>query len=435
MKESKTKLAFISFLFLLFLGRLMTFSSLDLPDQAQIRFRGRVSRQPYLKGSNQIIFVDQLLIKTSRFPSFFYGQELVVVGKLNKTVLNPLQAQYSLNYPAIQVIENKHGLFKRTSFPQLLFLFRQRLEKVFSQSLNEPQSNLLAGILLGVKREMPPDFYQNLQKTGTLHIIVASGYNITVVAGFCLQVFLRFLRRKTALLLTLLVAGGYILMAGAEPPLVRAGLMAGLAFGAQAFGREQDGWLTLLWTGFLMLLVKPVLLFDIGFQLSFSATAGLILLVPLFESFLNGFWEKIFLARSQSLPGALPGRGFLSGELATTLSAQVMTLPWLLYHFGEVSWLAPVINGFVLPIVPLVMVLGALAAFSGVIFLPLGMIISWLAWPLLTYFVELIKFLGGIPWLSFKVKPVSLAWVFGYYCLLYLYLLWRRKKGKSLSQA
>lgn len=380
------------FLFILFFPlyffRLYLVRPINIPDQAQIRLVGQISRQPYLKGSKQIIYVSQFLITTDRFPTFFYGQNVEVVGKVNKKVINRFQTQYSLNYPAISLINKEDGLINKIGFPHnkvlykasvapkyILANFREKLLKLFSQILPEPQASLMAGILLGAKKELPTDFYQNLKKTGTMHVVVASGYNISVIAGFLINVLVAFIERKKAIFFAIFGVFIYLLIAGPEPALIRAGIMASLAFGAQFFGREKNSFLSLAFAAILMLLVWPLIIFDIGFQLSFFATAGILF-----------FYPKLKFLK-------LP---ILGDDLAVTLSAQIATLPLTFFYFGQFNLLSPLINALVLPTIPLIMVLGGLALVSGLIWLPLAQFIGWFVWLPLTYFVKIIGWFAAI---------------------------------------
>lgn len=417
LKESKLKLRFINFLvFVVFIAfylfRLYSIRPPDIPDLAKIKLVGRVIRQPYLKGSNQIVNVNGFLVRTDRFPTYFYGQELEIVGKPKKQVINRFQTKFFFYYPAIQVIEEGEGLINKTSLTRMLYAFKNRLESLLEKVLPEPQASLLLGILLGSKREMPPKFFQNLRETGTLHVIVASGYNITVVAGFLVASLTKLVNRKKALILALLGVLTYTVMAGAEPPVVRAAIMGSLTYLAQFLGREKDAVSCLLFAAAVMLLISPLMLFDIGFQLSFLATAGILFIYP-------------------KLQGRVFRTPLLGDELRVTLAAQIGTLPILIFNFGQVSFISPLINALVLPVVPLIMGLGAGVIGVGLLAQPLAQIVAWLAWVPLTYFIKLIEWFGGLPWVSFSVGELSWGWLVGYYLVISLWVLKKRKLFSS----
>ncbi|HUV42931.1 MAG TPA: ComEC/Rec2 family competence protein, partial [Patescibacteria group bacterium] len=259
----------------LYFFRLQSVSRLKIPEGREITLKGRVSQQPYLKDSYQIIYLGPVFLETHRFPGYFYGDRLVVTGRFEKRVINPFDTRYSAYFPDIQNAEEEGKEDFLFSFKGSLYNFRGRLEKVIAGVLPEPQASLMIGILLGVKKEMPENFLNNLRDTGTLHIIVASGYNLSVIAGFLVSFLVWLMNRKKALVVAFLGVLFYTLMVGAEPPVVRAAIMAGLAYTAKYLGRMSDGLITLLVTAIIMLLLSPLILFDIGFQLSLTATAGI----------------------------------------------------------------------------------------------------------------------------------------------------------------
>lgn len=402
---------FLIIVIALYFLRLQSVSRLNIPENTEITIRGRVTQQPYLKGSYQIISLGPVLIKTDRFPGYFYGDFLEISGKFERRVINTFYSQYYAFFPTIRKIHNHQKSTFFSNFKKKLYYFRGQLEKLIAQLLSEPQSSLEIGIFLGTKTNLPEKFLKNLRDTGTLHIVVASGYNLSVVAGFLVSVLVWFISRKKALIIAFLGVLFYTLMVGAEPPVVRAAIMASLAYGAQYLGRLRDGLIALITAALIMLLISPLILFDIGFQLSFMATAGILLIYPLLKE------KRIF-----HLP-------VLGDDLATTLSAQIGVMPILLANFGNLTFLSPLINALVLPLIPLLMNLGGIMALFGFVSKSLTQVLAWLLWLPLTYFVKLIEWFGSLSWISFQIKGLSFWWGVGYYFVIaiILWFTWRKK--------
>lgn len=381
MKKSKTRLAFISLIWLLFLClylfRLTQRPRYFIPEEKPVKIVGRVTNQPYLKDSYQIIELGPVLILANRFPGYFYGDKIEVFGKFQKEVINSFTSQYISFFPTIRLLSEEENLLGKVNLKRFLLKTRGQIEKRVRRFLPEPQSSLLLGIVLGVKTEMPENFWQDLRKTGTLHLVVASGQNVVMVTGFLMNLSLWFLKRRWAILIALLGVLVYVLMVGAEAPAVRAGLMATMIFVGQWFGREVNPGGPLLLTAMMMLLISPLILFDIGFQLSLMSTAGLIW----FHPWLSG---KLLLLKKIPV---------LGDNLLVTLSAQLATLPIMLVNFGQLSWLAPLANALVLPLIPLLMVFGFLIVFLSFFSSFLAQLLSWLVWPFLTWFVKVAEFL------------------------------------------
>jgi competence protein ComEC len=422
LRKSKMKFRFISLcllfslFFCFYFFRLVYLPRYLLPEgERPVKIVGRVTNQPYLKDSYQIIELGPVLILAQRFPGYFYGDRLEVIGTFGKEVINIFKSQYISFFPTIHLLEEKETLIGKTDFKRCLLKTRGQIEEKVKRFLPEPQASLLLGIVLGVKTQMPENFWQDLRKTGTLHLVVASGQNVVIVAGFLTSISVWFLKRRWAILMAILGIVIYVLMVGAEAPAVRAGLMAIMIFTGQFFGRETNPGLFLLLTVMVMLLIWPLILFDIGFQLSFAATAGLIWLYPLLLTRLSALGKITVLGES----------------LLVTIAAQLATLPILLVNFGQFSWLSPLINALVLPLIPLLMVFGFVIAILSFFSSFLAQLISWLIWPFLSWFVKVVEFFGSLSWINWEIGKVSFWWALLYYLLLLVFLV---KKGLKRNE-
>lgn len=230
---------------------------------------------------------------------------------------NSFAPEIWLMYPEIK-ISQKPGNLRLLDFSSLLVKlhgFRRKVVSNFASLLPEPQTSLLSGVFLGVRSRMPEDFVQALRRTGTLHVVVASGYNVAVVAGVLVAGLVKIVSRRWAVPFVLIGIFVYTIMAGAEPPIVRAAIMGSMLIVAQFFGKQYHGFWALLITATLMALVWPLIVFDVGFQLSFAATFGILALSPLIMQNLR----RVF---------GFFGRGLVE-ELAVTLGAQFAVLPIL----------------------------------------------------------------------------------------------------------
>jgi len=408
------RLRFISFFFLLFFClyflRLAYAPRYSIPEgEKPVKIVGRITNQPYLKDSYQVIELESVLILAKRFPGYFYGDKLEVIGKFQGEVINPFKKQYISFFPTIRLLKEKESLIGKTNFKKFLLKTRGQIEERVKRFLPEPQASLLLGIVLGVKTQMPENFWQDLRKTGTLHLVVASGQNVVMVAGFLTSISVWFLKRRRAILIAVLGITVYVLMVGAEAPAVRAGLMAIMILIGQLLGREVNPGRFLLLTAMVMLLVEPLILFDIGFQLSFAATAGLIYLHPL-------------LLTKLSVLGKIP---VLGEGLLVTVAAQLATLPILLVNFGQFSWFSPLVNALVLPLIPLLMIFGFVIAFLSFFSSFLAQVIAWFTWPFLSWFVKVVEFFGNLSWANWEIGKISCWWAFLYYLLLVGFLIKR----------
>ncbi len=215
---------------------------------------------------------------------------------------------------------------------QLIFDTRARaLDRIY-RLFPDPEASLLAGILLGIEARIPEPVRQAFNATGTAHIIAISGFNITIIAALFTSLFTRVLGRLRGAALSCLVIGVYTVLVGADAAVVRAALMAGLTFLALRLGRQNEALSALAVSAFLMTAVNPMVLWDVGFQLSFAATLGLVLYSePLKRSF------QALVTRWLTEDEAERVSGPVSEYALFTLAAQLTTLPLTAYYFRRLT--------------------------------------------------------------------------------------------------
>ena len=285
-----------------------------------------------------------------------------------------------------------------------------RIKKLFPY----PQSALLSGIMIGTREKLPNNLYQQLQITGMLHVIALSGANISFLIA-SLGFLTRILCKRTANVFTCLFILGFILFVGPSSSVVRAGIMGMILLLSQLLGRPYYAIYALFLSAVLMLLFNPWLLFDLSFQLSFSATLGIVLFNRSEKKFANPnsrmtIWQKI-------------KRGGMD-NLRLTLSAQALTVPLILYNFGQlslVSFLSNVLSGW---LIGYIMSLGFLVVFFSFLIEPAGKFLTILVLPFLNIFLLVVKITSTLPFasLSFPKNSVLILVITYYLCLLLLIL-------------
>lgn len=294
---------------------------------------------------------------------------------------------------------------------QLFEPLRTSLSETIDDILPYPQSALLSGIILGNQSSLPFYFRKQLQTTSTIHIVVVSGQNLTILAGFVMSLVSIFGRRKT-IILTLFVIVFYSLITGFGVPVVRAAIMAGLAYTGKLIGKEGTGWWILFVTGGLMLIYQPNWLLNISFQLSFLATFGVVVVAPIFSEAI----EKV--------------PKLIREDFAVTLAAQLMVLPVIAYNFNQISIAGLLANSLVLWSVPIVMISGFAAMIIGPISQFFGQIVGLIPGILLTYFIYIVQFFSKIPGASFNIFQTNIMMWVGYY-LLFAVIVYKISKRKT----
>jgi competence protein ComEC len=244
--------------------------------------------------------------------------------------------------------------------------------------------------LLGVKRALGEELEEAFRKTGIIHIVVLSGYNVMLVVAFVLFILGTFLPFAARALFGIVAIVLFALLVGLSPTVVRASIMAVLVLLAPLLGRQYNIMRALIFAGCGMVFINPyILLYDVGFQLSFLATLGLILVAPQFELML------------MSAPNTLKVREFFIATLAT----QVAVSPLLLYQIGELSLVALLVNVLVLPMVGVAMLLTFITGMLAFVSLPLASIVAVPAHFSLWYIIECARFFALVPYAVVEAPP------------------------------
>ncbi len=375
--------------------------------------------------NNSPSFVGKVLVNAWRYPEYKYGDKLKITGKLETPpVFEGFNYQrylqkdgiYSImSWPKIELLGQDFG----NPLMSVLFSFKNKFKETVANFIPPPQEGILEALIFGDESNISKEWKDKLNLTGTRHIAAVSGMNITIIASLILSfvLFLGFWRNQafyTSVFLLLL----YILMIGASASAVRAGIMGGLLMLAQYFGRLSAAPRAITFAAFFMLAVNPLLLrFDVGFQLSFLAILGMVYLQPFFSNWL----------KKTPNPKIFPVRATLSA----TLSAQIFTLPILIYNFGRIPLISPLTNILIVPFLAPITILIFIFGVAGMIFLPFALILSWPVWLALTYVIKVIDWFSRVPLASLAIKNIHWGWLIISYLILGL-IIWRLGEKQKL---
>jgi len=387
---------------------------------------GTIVKEPDKRSNNTKLTIQtkqgKVLVTTRRYPKYQYGDELVIIGKLQTpTVFEDFNYQgylakdgiYSvMYYPKIEPTNKNHGSF----FYKAIYSFKDKIKQAVEKIMPLPEVSILEALTLGSKRSLSENLKDQLNITGTRHIVAISGLHIMILSQALMLLLIGLgLWRGQAFYFTLAILVLFIIMIGAPASAVRAGIMGGILLFAQKIGRLNNSGRAVVFAGAVMLALNPLLLkFDVGFQLSFLAVLGIIYLKPIFDGWLNKILPQKF-KETKSI-------------IAMTLAAQIGTLPILVYNFGRISFISPLTNVLIVPTLPYVMGAGFIFSLASVLWLALGKILIWPAWFFFAYVTKLVELLSKIPFAAKEISNVHWGWLGGYYILLIGFLWWYRKK-------
>jgi competence protein ComEC len=383
----------------------------DFPDvrDTHIGLRVRAERLRRIADPLSVPARGLALVRASRYQDFAYGDRVQAIGMLETPPVFEgfsyreylaRQGVYSLMSPA-RVTRLAAG--QANPLLQAVFALRQRALRTVQALFPEPESSLLAGILLGVESGIHPALRQAFNDTSTTHIIAISGFNITLLAGLVITLFGRWLGPRRGAMLAALAIGLYAVMVGADPAVLRAAIMGGLSLYARLLGRQTQALASLGAAALAMTALSPLTLWDVGFQLSFAATLGLVLYAdPISQRFTRFASRWMDSRRAERLARPVGEFGLF------TLAAQATTLPLTAYYFKRLSLVSLVANPAILPAQPALMVLGGLSVLLGMLWLPLGQLVAWAAWPFPAYTLRAVEFFAGLPSASLALPSFGL---------------------------
>ena len=374
-----------------FLGFFYSYFYLALQEESvifgeEIVFQGDVFKEPTHGLKSEEIDVKlrppyegEARIYTEPSREFHYGDLIEVKGEINKSPTGRLNI---VSFPEITIISSNNGNPIKTK----LFQFKGSLISNLGAVLPPREAALMSGILLGERAEFTPEFKDQLNRSGTTHIVALSGYNISIIGWTLTGILGLFFRRRWAFHLSLFAIPLFVIMTGAEASVVRAGIMGMIVLLAQKQSRLYSVRNAVTITALLMLVVNPKLLvFDLGFQLSFAALLGIVYFFPYLERRLK--WQdkegSVFEFKKTGLQ---------------TFSAQLAVAPILLVKVGYLSATALIANILILTFIPLTMFFGFLTAILGFASYELSLVMGLFANFILNYEILVIKFFA-LSWL------------------------------------
>jgi competence protein ComEC len=291
---------------------------------------------------------------------------------------------FIINRADIEIISHGNG----SRIKSLLYRFRSSFMKNIGRVIAPPESDLADGLILGARGGFDNNSRDEFIKTGTIHIIALSGYNVTIVAESVMKVLGFVFSQAISITLGMIIVILFVVLAGASSTAVRAGIMATIALFARMTGRKYDAGRALVIAALLMIAYDPRVLTDISFQLSFLATGGVLFLTPKVIS-----WVRF-----------LPLKFGFRELVATTIAATITVLPLLLYSTGILSLVSLPANILILPFIPITMLAVFLVGAIGFISVIIAFPFAYIAHLLLLYILSLIHFFATLPFASVTIK-------------------------------
>ena len=385
---------------------------------AQIRIEGTVKEDPSLTAKNLVVLqLDHIRYEGKDMPGSVWvsvlghpdakrGDRTVILGDTT-----PGFGTFAMTMFTAKVVSVTH--------PQpgdIGRVVRDWFADAIRKGIPEPEASLGIGYLTGQKSALPPDLATALQIAGLSHIVVASGYNLTILVRLARRAFVK-VSKFLAIFASGMMIASFIAMTGLSPSMTRAGLVSSLSLLTWYYGRQFHPFVLLPLAAAITVLWRPSYAWgDLGWQLSFAAFAAVMIVGPLFQSYFFGDKEP----------------GTIRQVLGETVAAHIVTIPIVVPVFGLLSNVAIPANVLIVPLVPLAMLLtfivGVTALAVPSIVEVVGIPASWL----LKYMTFTSQYLAGLPWAQTKIEPSW--WMITLYTMILIAvcIYMQRKTGFSL---
>ncbi len=376
----------------------------------------RISSNRYrikIKSINEINVNDnsRLLIVTEPYTEYHYGDELKITSTIEKPKDFITDSGKTFDYdnylklskiygivrePTIEVL----GINQANKIKSFLFKIRTGFANKINASLSYNSASLTRGILLGEKSDMTNEFRLNLSRSSTSHIIALSGYNMTIVSETIMKILSSFSILVRSLFGSLGILA-FLVLAGGASSAVRASIMSLVLIYARARGLEYNNLYALFLATSLLILISPLSLrYDVGFHLSVLATFGLIA----YQGTVAGYFVKKRFGK------------FLSETLSSTISASIMTLPYIAYSIGIISSLGIIANIIIVPMIPVLMLFGFVLGITPEF---LRFIPAFVTENISNLMIYIINKIGETTWSAYYVENFPLVIVLTIYVFLF----------------
>ncbi len=409
---------------------LVTGTLMEPPDYRDTYTNLHLKVEAVDSGSGDLPAHGAVLVRVPALVTYEYGQRVRVRGDLKTPPENEefsyrdyLAREGIHSYMSIADVTLLPGNNGNPFFVQVFKLKAKLLENIY-RLYPDPEASLLAGILLGVDTGLTRELQNAFKNTGTAHIIAISGFNIAIIAGIFFSIFKNMFGERHGAAFAIIGIIFYTLLVGADSAVVRAAFMGSISLLALQLGRRNDGMNALMAVALFMALINPLVIWDVGFQLSFFATLGLIIYAEPFSNFTSHLISKI----SKQDMGMFTR--IINDNVVLTFAAQLTTIPIMAYHFKRISLISFIANPFILPAQPAVMIISGLAVFTSLVFFPVGQLIAWIAWPFAAYTIRVVELFDRVPHGSIYLGDSSI-WIVLFFYIALLSVTFNRARIKE----
>lgn len=400
-----------------------------IPYGQEVFFQGTVVRPPQ-KGKIQQITVRNnawagyVLMTVPLYPAYHYGDLLKVRCNLQRPTptsdfaYDKYLARFGIlsqcGYAHVELMETNQG----STVLDYIYQFRGWLQQRFKTIYPEPAASIVIGLILGIKDDIPQEITDLFRRTGTMHLLVVSGMQVVLIAAACTSITKRWFspRKQFALLVVVLVT--FSILTGLSASVIRASAMGLIIPFARLLGRPHHAHILLAVLAATLSAINPyMLIHDLGFQLSFLATLGIIYLqMPI---------GRVF----RFLPNIL----WFRETITVSIAALIPVTPLLIAQFGTFSTISILANALAVPASTIVLFGGVATIALSLMSLQFSWVIAYPLWWLIKLTLAYLKMILGFPYAYLEEITIPLWLVAFSYIFFAIFILWRAQRTSSVS--
>ena len=374
----------------------------------------------------------EILVNTFGNVDLFYGDRIVLEGKLYQPYNFSQSEHFSYGdylknqgielilsvkkQTPIKIIEHNQGNILMIASLKL----KDRLKKLLSDHLSYNEAGIMHAFLLGDRSHIPKHINNLFVQTGTVHILAISGLNVGVIMTIFLMLFRMIpLDRRVQLAVTIIFLTWFTLLTGSSPSVVRSTIMSSVFLMSLIFERDTDSLNTLFLAALIILIINPLNLFDVGFQLSFACVLSIILFYPMVQ--------KVFL-KMPNLAANRLGRHLIE-SLSLSLAVWVAVAGLILYYFAIITPITVIANLIVIPLSSVLIILGASLLMVGSFWPSSVIIFASCIKVVLNFMVGTIYLFSKVPCAYFYISNLTFWYIWIYYGILAIIFYFCLKEG------
>ncbi len=356
----------------------------------QINQSGTVVQPPVLHDGDQRLVIEtmdsRVQVDTATYPAYRYGDvvQLQCRIRLPEPIEDFAYDKYLARYHISALCADSQVAFlsHTDNWLSCIYQFRTSLRQRVEELWPEPVASLMLGVLIGEQDTIPESIYDAFRRAGVVHILVVSGMHVLIIIQL-LTAMTKWLPRFYQTVVILALLAGFCVLTGLSATVIRATLMGSVPLLGRLVGRPSSIYVALTWAAGIMTVVNPyILVHDVGFQLSFLATLGLVYVTPYVKPLVQ--W--------------LPETFFVRETVTTSIAAMVPTAPWILYIFGTWSNVALLANIVVVPISNMMLLAGSAITLLSLVSVPISQGLAGLLQLVVDLMIAFVQWCAQLPY-------------------------------------